>query len=167
MRRSHSLFWGVRANDEGCVRPTSFHSLVTSGEIEVIAPARLVGYADDGTSVIISNGRVIATKCVLLGTGYQSSWANIFKGLIPFLSTFLYIGLIYPFLAKMAQEIGIDRHTPQMEVKTKWDYKTLANAPAPDPEIEWVTSIYRGLIPAKNIEKRDFAIAGATVWDSY
>jgi hypothetical protein len=66
----------------------------------------------------------------------------------------------------MEQEIGIERHAPQMEVKTKWDYNTLANAPAPkNPENEWVTSIYRGLIPAKNIEKRDFAIAGATVWN--
>ena len=166
MRRSQSLFWGVRVNDEGCVRPNSFHSLVTSGEIEVIAPARVVGYADDGKQVIINNGRVITTKCVLLGTGYQSSWTNIFKCLIPFLSTYRYISLICPFLAKMAQEIGIDRHAPQMEVMTKWDYKTLANAPAPNPEYEWVTSIYRGLIPAKNIEKRDFAIAGATVWDS-
>jgi dimethylaniline monooxygenase (N-oxide forming) len=89
LRRSHSLFWGVRANDEGCVRSTSFHSLVTSGEIEVIAPARLVGYADDGKSAIISNGRVIVTKCVLLGTGYQSSWASIFKGLESFLPTIL------------------------------------------------------------------------------
>ena len=88
MRRSHSLFWGVRANDEGCVRSTSFHSLVTSGLIEVIAPARLVGYAVDGKSAIISNGRVIVTKCILLGTGYQSSWANIFKGLIPFFLRF-------------------------------------------------------------------------------
>ena len=161
MRRSHSLFWSVRVNDEGCVRSTSFHSLVTSGEIEVIAPARVVGYADDGKSAIISNGRVIVTKCVLLGTGYQSSWANIFKSLILILPTFF--SLIYPFLAKMAKEIGINRHAPQSEVKTKWDYKTLANAPAPNPENEWVTSIYRGLIPAKNIEKRDFAIAGATV----
>ena len=66
----------------------------------------------------------------------------------------------------MAQEIGIGRHAPQMEVEMKWDYKTLANAPASsNPENEWVTSIYRGLIPAKNIEKRDFAIAGATVWN--
>ena len=79
----------MRVNDEGCVRSTSFHSLVTSGEIEVIAPARVVGYADDGKSAIISNGRVIVTKCVLLGTGYQSSWANIFKSLILILPTFL------------------------------------------------------------------------------
>ena len=157
----------MRTNDEGCVRPTCFHSLVTSGEIEVIAPARLVGYADDGKSVIISNGRVVATNCVLLGTGYQSSWANIFKGLIPLLPSLQHISLIYPFLAKMAREIGIDRHAPQTEVKMQWDYKTLANAAAPNSENEWVTSIYRGLIPAKNIEKRDFAIAGATVWDSY
>ena len=67
----------------------------------------------------------------------------------------------------MAEEIGIGRHAAQTEVKTKWVYKTLANAPAINPENGWVTSIYRGLIPAKNIEKRDFAIAGATVWDSY
>ena len=157
----------MRVNDEGCVRPTSFYSLVTSGEIEVIAPARLVGYGNDGKSAIISNGRVIATKCVVLGTGYQSSWANIFKGLIPLLSTFQYISLIHSFSAKVAQEIGISSYASQTEVETKWDYKTLANAPAPSPENEWVTSIYRGLIPAKNIDKRDFAIAGATVWDSY
>ena len=67
----------------------------------------------------------------------------------------------------MAQEIGIGRRPPQTEVKTKWRYKTLANAPTPNLESEWVTSIYRGLIPAKNIEKRDFAIAGSTVWDFY
>ena len=67
----------------------------------------------------------------------------------------------------MAQEIGIDRYAPQTEVKMKWDYKTLENAPAPNPDIKWVTSIYRGLIPAKNIEKRDLAIAGGTVWKFY
>ena len=71
----------MRANDEGRVRPTSFHRIVTSGEIEVIAPARLAGYADDGKSVVIDNGHLIATNCVLLGTDYQSSWANIFKRL--------------------------------------------------------------------------------------
>jgi hypothetical protein len=66
--------------------------------------------------------------------------------------------------AKVAQEIGIDRHAPQAEVKAEWNYKTLQNAPVPKSNNEkWVTSIYRGLIPAKNIEKRDFAIAGATV----
>jgi dimethylaniline monooxygenase (N-oxide forming) len=72
--------------------------------------------------------------------------------------------LYYPFVAKMAEEIGIGRHAPQTEVKAKWDYKTLENAPMLKLGNEnWVTSIYRGLIPAKNVEKRDFAIAGAMV----
>lgn len=53
-----------------CVRPTNFHkSLAISGKIEVIVPARLVGYlVDDGKSVIFSNGHVILVKCVVLGT---------------------------------------------------------------------------------------------------
>ena len=34
----------------------------------------------------------------------------------------------------MAQEIGIDRHAPQTEVRAKWDQKTLQNAPALEPE---------------------------------
>ncbi|KAF8802217.1 FAD/NAD(P)-binding domain-containing protein [Phlegmacium glaucopus] len=143
LRRSHSLYWGVRVSDEGCACPTNFHSLAISGKIDVIAPARVVGYADDGKSVVLSNGRIFATKCVLLGTGYQSSWSKIFK-------------------KEVAEEIGIDRHAPQTKVQVKWDYKTLENAPALRPENEkWVTSVYRGIVPAKNIEKRDFAIAGA------
>ena len=142
-----------------------------SGQIEVIAPARLAGYADNGKSVILSNGRIFDTKCVLLGTGYQSSWANIFKGwccypcydLISLDCVILFI-----YLEKMAEEIGINRHAPQTEVKMKWNYNSLKNAPTIKPENEkWVTTIYRGLIPAKNIEKRDLAIAGATVWDLF
>lgn len=71
-------------------------------------------------------------------------------------------------LAQTAEEIGISSHVPQTKVKVKWDYKTLENAPALKPENEeWVTSIYRGIVPAKNIENRDFAIAGATVWGYY
>ena len=62
------------------------------------------------------------------------------------------------------EEIGIDRHAPMTNVKPKWDYTTLKNTPALDPENKkWVTSIYRGLVPAKNIEIRDFAIAGGMV----
>ena len=156
----------MRTGDEGCVSPTNFHSLAMSGKIEVIAPARLVGYADDGKSVILSNGRVIATKCVLLGTGYQSSWAKIFKGCISPSCTLLVSSNIC--LDKVAEEIGINKHAPQSKFEAKFDYKTLQNAPALKPEnAKWVTTIYRGIIPAKNIEKRDFAIAGATVWDSY
>ncbi|KAF8802218.1 FAD/NAD(P)-binding domain-containing protein [Phlegmacium glaucopus] len=144
LRLAPSIFWTVRTGDEGCASATNFHGLATSGKIEVIAPARLVGYADDGRSVILSNGRVMPVKCVLLGTGYQSSWANIFP-------------------KKMAEEIGIDKHISEKKITPTWNYKTLEDSPALQPENEkWITSIYRGIIPAKNIERRDFAIAGAT-----
>ena len=65
----------------------------------------------------------------------------------------------------MAEEIGIAKHAPKTKVKTKWNYESLKyDRPPEAPEIgNWVTSIYRGLVPAKNIEKRDFAIAGASV----
>ena len=64
----------------------------------------------------------------------------------------------------MVEEIGINRHSPTTELDTSWNYTTLKDPPALRPENKgWVTSIYRGLIPAKNIERRDFAIAGAMV----
>ena len=67
--------------------------------------------------------------------------------------------------AKLAEEIGINRHAPTT-LNMSWDYTTLNDPPALKPEHKlWVTSIYRGLVPAKNIERRDFAIAGALVLD--
>jgi len=66
----------------------------------------------------------------------------------------------------MAEEIGIAKHAPQTIVKKQWNYESLKNRPPEAPEYKtdnWVLSIYRGLVPAKNIEKRDFAIAGAFV----
>ena len=65
----------------------------------------------------------------------------------------------------MAEEIGIAKHAPKTRVKTEWNhYKSLKDSPPESPEHgKWVTSIYRGIVPAKNIEKRDFAIAGAVV----
>ena len=67
----------------------------------------------------------------------------------------------------MAEEIGINKYAPQTKFEARYNYKTLQNAPALKPENDkWVTSIYRDIMPAKNIERRDSAIAGATVWDS-
>ena len=64
----------------------------------------------------------------------------------------------------MAEEIGIAKHAPKTLVKTQWNYKSLKCPPPEAPEHgKWVVSIYRGLIPAKNIKQRDFAIAGAFV----
>jgi len=57
---------------------------------------------------------------------------------------------------------------PTIALSTAWNYTTLEDPPALNPENKlWVTSIYRGLIPAKNIEQRDFAIAGALVFDNF
>ena len=80
------------------------------------------------------------------------------------LNAFIGLHIISLFLAKTMEDIGIDRHAPMTNVKSKWDYTTLKNTATLDPENEkWVTSIYRGLVPAKNIEIRDFAIAGGMV----
>ncbi len=41
---------------------------------------------------------------------------------------------------------------------------TLKDPPPAHPDSEqWASSIYRGIVPAKNIERRDFAINGAIV----
>ncbi|PPR00533.1 hypothetical protein CVT24_005507 [Panaeolus cyanescens] len=143
LRTTHKLFWGVRTSDEGKTRLTSFHSLAVAKSIEMIAPARVVGYLNDGESLSISTGRKIKPKAVVLATGYQSSWTDIFT-------------------PEMAGELGIRRHEPLTKVSAEWNYASLSDPPPTDPEHKtWVTSIYRGLVPAKNILHHDFAIAGA------
>lgn len=74
------MFWGIRTNDEGVVRPDSYHTLATSGKIEVIAPARAVGFGPDGRSILLDDGRTIIANAIILSTGYKSSWTNIFSG---------------------------------------------------------------------------------------
>ncbi|KAJ3512120.1 hypothetical protein NLJ89_g3707 [Agrocybe chaxingu] len=144
LRRTHPMFWGIRLSDDGNYRPDCFHALVNAGAIDVISPARVEGYSKDGKSLVVSNGTIVSPKAVVLATGYQSSWSNIFT-------------------AEMAEELGINRHAPHTTVTATWDnYKSLKNPPVLKPENkEWTTSIYRGIVPAKNIERRDFAIAGA------
>ncbi|KAF8976417.1 hypothetical protein BDQ17DRAFT_1551203 [Cyathus striatus] len=125
LRRAHSLFWSIRTNDEGAGRPNGFHALVNAGVIEVIAPAHVEGYATDGRSVLLSNGK------------------NIFD-------------------ASTASELGIETHPPTIEVSDDWNYASLANPPTVRVENElWASSIYRGIVPAKSIARRDFAVNGA------
>ncbi|KAF9444652.1 FAD/NAD(P)-binding domain-containing protein [Macrolepiota fuliginosa MF-IS2] len=143
LRNTHSLFWGVRTNDEGVPRPDSYHTLAVAGKIEVIAPARVAGFATDGRSVLLDDGRSIVANAVILATGYKSSWTKIFTD-------------------KTAEELGINKHAPTTDVTDVWDYPSLSGAPPLHPDSKkWVASIYRGLVPAKNILRRDFAIAGA------
>lgn len=79
-------------------------------------------------------------------------------------------------IEKTAADIGLGRHaplTPLKGVEDAWHYKTLANPPSVHPDNaagKWVTSVYRGLVPAKNIMRRDFAIGGAmvnSIWSLY
>ncbi|KAF5315243.1 hypothetical protein D9619_007506 [Psilocybe cf. subviscida] len=143
---SHHLFWSIRVNDTGTVRPDSFHSLAHAGLINIISPARATGYGDDGKSVRLSNGQEIKAKVVILATGYQSSWAPIFT-------------------TQTAEQLGIAKYpAPMTDVHTRWDdLKSLQSVdrPASAPEnAKWMTAIYRGIVPAKNIAHRDFAVAG-------
>ena len=65
------------------------------------------------------------------------------------------------------RDIGMDRHAPTVPIVDKWKYETMKGGSKLDAkDLEWTTSIYRGLVPAKNIMKRDFAIAGALVRSS-
>jgi len=61
----------------------------------------------------------------------------------------------------------MSRHPPSegVQVADQWKYKSMKSGPVEvrEEDKEWVTSIYRGLVPAKNILERDFAIAGSLV----
>ncbi|OBZ73499.1 hypothetical protein A0H81_06151 [Grifola frondosa] len=143
LRRIHSPFWSVRVNDEGAPRPNSFHSLVNDGKISLAAPARMESYGADGRSIILSDGRVLRAAAVILATGYVSSWGGIFD-------------------AKTREEVGMQRHPPSNARTYHWDYTTLANPPHAHPDTQqWANAIYRGLVPAKNIARRDFALNGS------
>jgi hypothetical protein len=80
LRRSHSLFWNTRTNDEGVPSEGSFHALARAGKISLVSPARVAKFGDDGRSVVLDDGRVIPAAAVILATGYQSTWRPIFDG---------------------------------------------------------------------------------------
>ncbi|KAI0259070.1 FAD/NAD-P-binding domain-containing protein [Gloeopeniophorella convolvens] len=142
LRRSHSFFWNTRTNDEGVPRPGSFHSLVNTGKIKLLAPARIARFGDDGQSVILDDGRVIPAAAVVLGTGYESSWKPIFN-------------------EETMEYLGLGQHPPETNKKYHWDYTSLANPPEPPRQAPQAASFYRGLVPVKSIPNRDFAVNGA------
>lgn len=151
------------------MRPDSFHSLANAGLINIISPARATGYADGGNSVLLSNGQEVTAKVVILATGYQSSWATIFTREWTSLAWLRAISILTNYLtAQMAEQLGIAKYpAPKIVVHTPWDdWKSLqgVDRPASAPEnAKWMTAIYRGIVPAKNIAHRDFAVAGGVV----
>ncbi|KAL4071253.1 hypothetical protein V8B97DRAFT_2043915 [Scleroderma yunnanense] len=144
LRNSYSLFWGTHTNDEGVKRKDSFYSLALDGKIELVAPTKVVGYTDGGQSLLLRNGTKLRANTVILATGYSSSWAPIFS-------------------AETIEELGLGRHPPlTADEEHVWAYTSLRDPPTGHPRSrEWASSIYRGIVPAKNITRRDFAINGA------
>ena len=81
LRNAHSLFWGVRTNDEGNGHPRGFFANVAQGNIHLVAPARVHGFSEDGSGLILEDGRTLPANLVIAATGYESSWAPLLDGM--------------------------------------------------------------------------------------
>ncbi|TBU39196.1 FAD/NAD(P)-binding domain-containing protein [Dichomitus squalens] len=143
LRNTVSPFWHDRVNDEGVPRPNGFHALALSGKISVVSPAYATSFGTDGESVLLDNGVSIRASAIVLATGYHSSWSAMFD-------------------EEAQEELGLKPHLAYQSQPYRWDYLTLRDPPPLNPVAErWSSSIYRGIVPAKNIERRDFAVNGA------
>ena len=80
LRQTVLPFWHTRVNDEGVPRKNGFHAHAVSGKIEVLCPARVARFGQDGESVVLEDGRILPASAVVLATGYASSWPAIFSG---------------------------------------------------------------------------------------
>lgn len=168
LRLAYSPFWhNFRTNDEGIPRPNGFHTMVNEGKIKVVAPARMTGYGGDGRSVLLNNGQTIEADLVILATGYRSSWNDIFSGFYLFRPRL--VAELILLSEETAEALGLYRHRPtNPRMVDEWtNYTTLANPPAVHPDSQnWSSSVYKGIVPTNNIERRDFAINGAVVMQS-
>ncbi|KAJ6462046.1 FAD/NAD-P-binding domain-containing protein [Mycena vitilis] len=166
LRNTHSLFWSTSVNDEGVPQQNRFHAFVNNGNISVIAPARVQDFGPDGNSVVLNNGETIKADILLLATGYASSWTDIFnRKKIQLVPSRIPSQLHVVVAADTAELLGIKRHSPRPQSEFESEERThysLANPPASCAESEqWASSIYNGIVPARNITRRDFAINGA------
>ncbi|OJT15471.1 hypothetical protein TRAPUB_7342 [Trametes pubescens] len=147
LRNSVSPFWHVRINDEGVPRENSFYGLAVAGKIEVITPAHVSGFGADGKTVVLEDGRTLRASAVVLGTGYKSSWESLFD-------------------EETIEELGLSPQLadPNASKTYHWDYATLSGPPPTHPDTQrWSSAIYRGLVPVKNITRRDIAVNGTCV----
>ncbi|KIK66415.1 hypothetical protein GYMLUDRAFT_38202 [Collybiopsis luxurians FD-317 M1] len=148
LRLSQDPFWSLRVNDEVCRRGNSFHVLASQGNIRIEAPARAIALGEDGRSVCLSNGKMIKASAIVLATGYESSWKDLFD-------------------VQTINQIGLGKYPPQYVPLDAYDeewngYTSLRNPPpAPATNQQWMSCIYRGIVPARSIFKRDLVINGA------
>ncbi|KAI9057639.1 FAD/NAD-P-binding domain-containing protein [Trametes sanguinea] len=145
LRNVSAPFWSIRVNDEGVPRPNSFHKLVLAGKIDVITPATIARFGEDGESVVLNDGRTLRASALVLGTGYKSSWNNLFDD-------------------ATIDELGMGPRPAQPTSTHRWDYTSLFNPPPLHPDArKWSSAIYRGIVPAKNIMRRDLAVSGTGI----
>ncbi|KAI0677680.1 FAD/NAD(P)-binding domain-containing protein [Trametes maxima] len=142
LRNTVDPFWNVRLNDEGVPRPNGFHALALAGKIDVITPAHVERFGEDGQSVVLDDGRILCANALVLGTGYKSSWEHLFD-------------------EKDLDELGLGPQPAAQNTEYHWEYTTLLDPPTAHPDtMRWSSGIYRGLVPAKNITRRDLAVFG-------
>ncbi|TCD66639.1 hypothetical protein EIP91_001106 [Steccherinum ochraceum] len=152
LHNTHDLFWSVHSNDEGIPDPNRFHALVNAGKIEIIAPARVVGYSESSSTdasgsptvtVETADGQRITANAVVVCTGYESSWTKLFDD-------------------ETRADLGLDP-VPVPPVDDLFNYPTLSHPPPLyTTAVPQRVPLYRGLVPAKNILNRDFAMNGTT-----
>ncbi|KAH9899418.1 FAD/NAD-P-binding domain-containing protein [Cubamyces lactineus] len=145
LRNVVTPYWSVRANDEGVPQPNGFLSLAVAGKIDVVTPAHVARFGEDGHSVVLADGRSIRADALVLGTGYKSSWEAIFD-------------------KELLDELGLAPQPANPDAPYRWDYTTLKNPPPLHPDAKrWSSTIYRGIVPAKNIMRRDLTINGTGI----
>ena len=79
------------------------------------------------------------------------------------------IVLDFAFAEAAMEELGLSSHAPHSASNYyRWDYPTLDyHTPPSNPANKVATAtIYRGIVPAKNILRRNFALNGAIVSNS-
>lgn len=142
LRPNTSIFWGGRAAGPTNVKdPASLFSLIHAGRVDVVTSVRVVGYGDDGTSVMLDNGTALSAKAIILGTGFKPS------------------NIAYMDQATIAQA-GMTPQPPSPS-DPLWDYPIFKSAPFP-PSRAPVPLICRGIVPAVNWNNRDLALNGFT-----
>ncbi|KAJ3527639.1 hypothetical protein NMY22_g9712 [Coprinellus aureogranulatus] len=144
LRDTHSLFWDTRYGDQGVRRDDSFPALASQGKITLRTKVHVSRYYEGG--VELGTGEKLEAAAVILATGYRSSWDGMFDD-------------------NLAAEIGLTQVVRTEDLKPfTWDYKSLRNPPedkeSPNTSIV-APGLYKGLIPAKSIERRDIAMTGA------
>ncbi|KAJ2918725.1 hypothetical protein MD484_g1698, partial [Candolleomyces efflorescens] len=101
------------------------------------------------TRLELSTGERVEAASVIASTGFTSSWDGVFDE-----KDALDIGLIHAI-------------NPEALERYSWNYKSLSNPPKPGPSKSnsggdvLASGLYKGLVPAKRINMKDFAVNGA------